>query len=72
MEVRRFAHKYPPEEVEYMRKRIVSYLESGFCISKAIKPFGISKETYKKLFGDCELIKATIQETKKKRIYGKL
>lgn len=47
---RKMVSKYTPEEKEYIKKRIISYIESGFSESYSFRQLRIADSTYKKLF----------------------
>ena len=68
---RRLASSYSREEIEYLRKRILIYLDSGFSLNKARAQFNLSVSVFDKLFKDCALIKTAVEKSKNNKSYGK-
>lgn len=62
---RKMVNKYSPEEIKYFKKRIISYLESGFSESYSFRQLKIANSSYKKLFDkDKELTEVILKNTK--------
>lgn len=54
---RKQLHSYTQEEITYIKKRIISYLESGFSESYALKQLHMGRELYRKMFaGDKDIL----------------
>lgn len=49
-ERRKMAYEYSKEEIEYIKRRLISYLEQGFGESNIYKRFKMSVSVYKQLF----------------------